>query len=1696
MRYDTSEPPIKLTAYRHVDKFYAGEAKEIVFNILHDGFGCMDMPEVDMPQGSYNITPLATADEIAKVVFKDACGQIHTYAIEIEKMDAAVAENVCSSASESPCLTLSSYSSSYNSRRSSEEKAIYFVIFQDRRYVVDTNGMPEFVEAIEAAITHAEVRLPHAVSLSVAQHFMEHCQADGDMQVKHHGKSYMQIELQHPNDPCYVVIALGGTCFDSPNKATQTPFALSNVKIRSIVIHSQKVGEEAAPPTYSIFYAWFKLMRRVFMNYKRQDSRTRLSRAEFFQNGPCLSRLIAITSTNSLDELRVGRQDAQWMKVTNYDIQPARLTTVSNAIATLKLEKHTDWFKCFTGSDYFPQGSLWKLFVDIDLQHYGKNVYENEPDSLTRIIDTFLSVIPKYAGMPISMEMLTDVHDAVIEGVVKEDGRPFKKGTIFDVNEHYAYRFNIDNCTPEAKEEWTAEKLITTTRNEKGFVANHVKQVGQIQPILLSRAERLDRVNCGIQAMYEVTDDDNSNQRQKIEALCRCIRLIEISHIFPDANQRTLVNIIVNKLLLDLNLPPTVLKKNSMFDGYLSVREMANEIESGFARYFQLLDAVAPEQRMTDNCKHNEHKPVVSLSDLHTLEYENALMELRLLDDVELSEYCQLDDVKQCIQSLVTNLNTLTQFLIDISPEKISIILPILLGTHSDCRRFFDDANDLVSTLNCLDAEKTKVVVRIYNEYLPEIMRTFNCLVYSVSELPNKKFLIVCDQLKEYLPDLNPIGTKFHRLINERDENHENLLTLCAILTQHPGYVWDPDNLTSAFRCFNSQQKNDLRENLDFLKGQWCAIVQSSSLVALWKLFIYLNAEQRVYIYNEINDQIFELIRTVDDLNSRYIADEKTLSLCVALKGRWHALMLNKSIAKLEYLFKKLPNHHQHEIIDELSNHFHELVKDDYDFSFLARYITSDRLLSLCRTLTNSPGFSWSDSKLYEALVRFTSDQKVALCKVLKGRWRTILGSLHRLTLRLIRELPDDQQAEIAEELYNSPDMLITDSHLLSAFCEYLDGEIILSRCISLNQTCIFSWHYRDLTKVLSRLSSQQKKVLCDDMKGKWRKIEWGLLLDDIYRLFDQLDDKQRTTVFDETYDQIVKSARRFSDLLQLRVYVNGDSFFSSCICFTQRGNYYVSLSELKKIFSGFTSEQQISLCHALGNKWGEILSNTQTSSLRSLLATLHFEPKKRVIKNLAMLVKTKTEFELYLQCLTHEEKLLFCIALANQHQLLWSLLDDGAPVFSCLPSRQRVELCDALKGKWGAILSSSTVEKSLRASCLKSVFHQLKGMQTQIQEIVDEIRRDIDFSKNIKHGGDVSFICQHFLTTEEIIPFCANARRQLPKEEWMLRDLSSIFCALPEAKREALFQVFVGERSNIIGHPYAGIDLFSRLVKALPGESVQSRFACYELIFSMLTEKYKADFFDDTKQHLPSLVNHLDDLRGLLKLLLPAQITEVCNIINIPKFIYSGRRFNYIIALLSAEQISVLCATQILLLDGFTTTCKDLSVVTRRLSFKQTVAVYGAISDRLAYIPKTVDDFIEIYSYIPSEQIEIACQSQHKHLFALACKVQSYTSMPKEQKICLAQAIKVLLIQELLSYQRKKLSLSLPFLSNALKANGVQWLIDCLAENAEDASKKIRDELDNPKNSSTLFKKTLPGISALWTYYRCGYVATSLLCD
>lgn len=92
---------------------------------------------------------------------------------------------------------------------------------------------------------------------------------------------------------------------------------------------------------------------------------------------------------------------------------------------------------------------------------------------------------------------------------------------------------------------------------------------------------------------------DAKDDNDKLTAIVSLCKTLEIAHFFADANQRTIVFVLLNKLLIENGFSPTVVDDPYIFDGYKSKKELVAEVIKGQEYFKECVQKYSQEQRVS-----------------------------------------------------------------------------------------------------------------------------------------------------------------------------------------------------------------------------------------------------------------------------------------------------------------------------------------------------------------------------------------------------------------------------------------------------------------------------------------------------------------------------------------------------------------------------------------------------------------------------------------------------------------------------------------------------------------------------------------------------------------------------------------------------------------------------------------------------------------------------------------------------------------------------------------------------------------------------------------------------------------------------------------------------------------------------------------------------------------------------------------
>lgn len=243
----------------------------------------------------------------------------------------------------------------------------------------------------------------------------------------------------------------------------------------------------------------------------------------------------------------------------------------------------------------FPKKEMYRMFIDHNRQNEGENTFDvKEPGYKCAMLKAF-DYISKTIGKKVDADEFVLIHDLCVENVFQENGNSFDKGL------RRGAWYGLEETTErkisyETKKEWESEKLILTEKradeildeydeDEYDRITDQYLRKLTSDGMLVDTPKRtiaavVERINKVLHEYYDQLEKANIPE-EKIASIAKLCRALEIMHVFNDGNQRTIVFVLLNKLLIENDLSPTILQDPYVFDGYCSVNELVSAIKIG-----------------------------------------------------------------------------------------------------------------------------------------------------------------------------------------------------------------------------------------------------------------------------------------------------------------------------------------------------------------------------------------------------------------------------------------------------------------------------------------------------------------------------------------------------------------------------------------------------------------------------------------------------------------------------------------------------------------------------------------------------------------------------------------------------------------------------------------------------------------------------------------------------------------------------------------------------------------------------------------------------------------------------------------------------------------------------------------------------------------------------------------------------------
>ena len=268
----------------------------------------------------------------------------------------------------------------------------------------------------------------------------------------------------------------------------------------------------------------------------------------------------------------------------------------------------------------FDSRQLFRLFVDgrFHTKYRGwKGYEEHEPGSVAGMLKGYCTALDNFdLSGGVTLDYIKSIHKACMSDVKVRvrtlepgefrylpTGFLFRDGNLTPAGLAEIYQLRRDDCEQlfndagyqKNTEEITPEEVLAALSAEKKLRYRpwHPSLTSEEKAILESASppEEFARLKTWVQDQIgqrgqAIIDQFNrliglaKDDHEKLIAIARLIRDMELLHPFPDGNCRTLATVMLNHLLMYLDMPPSILFDPNL-DAQYSLEEFASEIHKG-----------------------------------------------------------------------------------------------------------------------------------------------------------------------------------------------------------------------------------------------------------------------------------------------------------------------------------------------------------------------------------------------------------------------------------------------------------------------------------------------------------------------------------------------------------------------------------------------------------------------------------------------------------------------------------------------------------------------------------------------------------------------------------------------------------------------------------------------------------------------------------------------------------------------------------------------------------------------------------------------------------------------------------------------------------------------------------------------------------------------------------------------------------
>ncbi len=281
----------------------------------------------------------------------------------------------------------------------------------------------------------------------------------------------------------------------------------------------------------------------------------------------------------------------------DFDTKPDRIFRAKIAASEAKFDKALQGV---------PKEQWHLLFIDcekwkqIDVLEVDTQLFDNtgQPGYYRAMIKTW-EFIRHNLNTKMDAQQFCNLHDMCVNKVYTDIHKTdfLQKGYAPE----WAYDFKRNEMSVGACQECVNEKILDLNFEKRdqplpGYLAffsvkDEDTTIGKVCSSFL-HPDELPAVHGTINGLFEkyyTSIELAQSNEQKLEAIAKLCRALQIFHVFPDGNGRTILFALLPKLLIENGFSPAILEDVNIFNGYHETSNLVTMIQEGIQRYERLV---------------------------------------------------------------------------------------------------------------------------------------------------------------------------------------------------------------------------------------------------------------------------------------------------------------------------------------------------------------------------------------------------------------------------------------------------------------------------------------------------------------------------------------------------------------------------------------------------------------------------------------------------------------------------------------------------------------------------------------------------------------------------------------------------------------------------------------------------------------------------------------------------------------------------------------------------------------------------------------------------------------------------------------------------------------------------------------------------------------------------------------------------